>query len=131
MEFISKIIKKLHLNKQRKNIIIMACRGDSKTCMRLDYFMKTVYPEEKGSIKIQDHNMRWTLRRSKGESCFGINGSRIFELSIYKDDVLVLLYMRGYSRKPDKSDEATQVCLKYLLDKFGKEKRKEKKMQNE
>lgn len=89
--------------------------------------MKNVYPEENGKIEINGHWMEWKMRRSKGGSIFGIHGSRIFELSLMKDKGLTLEYNRGYLRKPEKEDEETALCLSYLLDKFGKEKKKEKK----
>jgi hypothetical protein len=89
--------------------------------------MKKIYPEEKGRITINGHPMEWVMRRSKGESCFGIRGSRIFSLQIWKDRGLTLEYGRGYTRQPEKEDEETHLCLNYLLDKFGKNKKKEKK----
>ena len=88
--------------------------------------MKTIYPEERGKTDINGHHMRWVFRRSKGESAFGIKASRIFDLKIYKDDKLTLDYGRGYSLKPDESDEETNVCLKHLLNTYGKAKRREK-----
>ena len=94
--------------------------------------MKTVYPEEKGKITIQGHKMEWVLRRSKGASAFGIRGSRIFMLDIFRDGQKTLGYGRGrdLSIKPDKEDEETEMCLSYLIDKFGREKRKEKIREN-
>ena len=89
--------------------------------------MKKIYPEEKGQITINGHPMKWVMRRSKGESCFGIRGSRIFELSIWKNEKLTLDYDRAYLQKTDKEDEETTLCLSYLIDKFGKERKKEKK----
>ena len=89
--------------------------------------MKTVYPEEKGKITINGSKMEWALRRSKSESAFGIRGSRIFELTILKNGKKTLEYGRGYSLKPDQEDEETVLCLSMLIDKYGREKRKEKK----
>ena len=89
--------------------------------------MKTIYPEEKGNLEVHGCKMRWIFRRSKGESAFGIKGSRIYELKIYKDDKLTLEYERGYSIRPKDEDFETNVTLKHLLETFGKEKRKEKK----
>lgn len=89
--------------------------------------MRTIYPEEKGKIDINGHHMKWVLRRSKGESAFGIRGSRIFELKLYKDDKITIDYGRGYSVKPDKEDDESVLCLEHLLNTYGKEKRKEKK----
>lgn len=89
--------------------------------------MRQVYPEEQGKIEINGHKMEWKMRRSKGESCFGIRGSRIFDLNVWKDSEKTLEYEHGYSMKPEEDDEETKVCLNYLLDKFGKEKKKEKK----
>ena len=89
--------------------------------------MKTVYPEEKGKITINGVKMDWVFKRSKSESAFGIRGSRIFELTIMKDGKKTLEYGRGYLLKPDKEDEETALCLSYLVDKFGIQKKKEKK----
>ena len=89
--------------------------------------MKTVYPEEKGKIEINGHKMEWVLKRSKGASAFGIRGSRIFELTLTRDGVKTLEYGRGYSIKPDTDDEETPQCLSFLIDKYGKERRKERK----
>ena len=88
--------------------------------------MKTVYPEEKGKIEINGHKMEWTLRRSKGASAFGIRGSRIFELTVLKDEKKTLEYGRGYSLRPDQEDEETALCLSFLIDKYGKERIKNK-----
>ena len=88
--------------------------------------MRSVYPEEKGKTTINGHLMEWVLRRSKGESCFGIRSSRIFELELKKDGQVTLEYGRGYSRKPDKEDEETSLCLSYLIDKYGRNKKKER-----
>ena len=89
--------------------------------------MKSIYPEEKGKITINGHLMEWVLRRSKAESCFGIRGSRIFELFMKKDGVTTLEYGRGYSIKPNNEDEETALCFSYLIDRYGKVKKKEKK----
>ena len=88
--------------------------------------MKTVYPEEKGKVSINGHKLEWVLRRSKSESAFGIRGSRIFELTIIKDQKTTLEYGRGYTIKPNQEDEETVLCLSMLIDKYGREKRKEK-----
>lgn len=89
--------------------------------------MKTVYPEEKGKVLINGKNMEWIFRRSKGESAFGIRGSRIFEITIMKDGKKTLEYGRGYLLKPDAEDEETPLCLSYLIDKFGRVKKKGEK----
>ena len=89
--------------------------------------MKTIYSEEKGKLPINGKQMEWIFRRSKGESAFGIRGSRIYELTIKKDGKKTLEYERGYSLKPDTEDEETALCLSYLVDKFGRVKRKGEK----
>lgn len=88
--------------------------------------MKTVFPEEKGKIVINGHQMEWVFRRSKSESAFGIRGSRIFELTLNKDGKKTLEYVRGYYLKPDQEDEETILCLSMLIDKFGKQKERRK-----
>lgn len=89
--------------------------------------MKTVYPEEKGKMAINGVLMEWAFRRSKGESAFGIRASRIFELTIKKDGKVTLEYGRGYSIKPSNEDEETALVLSYLIDKYGRNRRKDKK----
>ena len=86
---------------------------------------KNAYLKEHGKIDFSGHKMEWTMRRSKGESFFGIKGSRIFELHLKKDGEVTLEYERGYLKKPE--DEETKSFLNYLIDKYGKEKKKEKK----
>ena len=95
--------------------------------------MKKVYPEEKGKITINGCKMEWVMRRSKGESFFGIRGSRIFELQIKRNDEVTLSYGRGFptTKQPNNEDEETVLCLNYLIDKFGKNKKKERKEKGE
>jgi hypothetical protein len=88
--------------------------------------MKKVYPEEKGKLTINGKQMEWKMTRSKGESAFGIRGSRIFQLIVAKDGRITLMYDRGYSVKPENEDEETALCLSHLIERYGKEKRKEK-----
>ena len=88
---------------------------------------KNVYPEEKGSVMINGHKMEYVMKRSKGESCFGIQSSRIFFLKLDKDGKSTADYDRGYSLKPDKEDEETALCISYLVDRYGRNKKKEKK----
>lgn len=89
--------------------------------------MKSVYPEEKGSVQINGHKMEYVMRRSKGESAFGIQGSRIFALEIKRDGVITGTYEHGWSKKIDKDDEESTLCLQFLIKTYGREKRKEKK----
>ena len=99
----------LEKNKQRKR----------KRTMR-----KNEYPEEKGKTMINGMNMEWSLRRSKSESAFGIRGSRIFEMTIRRNGMESAVYNRGWEKRIDKDDEETTLCMEYLLDRFGKEKRR-------
>lgn len=89
--------------------------------------MKKVYPQENGKTTINGHKMEWTFRRSKGESVFGIQGSRIFELEIKRDGAVSAEYAHGWSKRISKDDEESALCLEHLLNTYGKEKRKEKK----
>lgn len=89
--------------------------------------MRNVYPEEKGAIVINGFNMEWTMRRSKGESAFGIRGSRIFELTIKKDGAVTGEYNRAWGRKIDNEDEESILCLNLLLDSYGKQIPKKRK----
>lgn len=89
--------------------------------------MRDRYPEEKGKLQINGHQMEWVMRRSKGESFFGVRGGRIFKLLIKKDGEVTLEYERGYSKKPESEDEETSLCLSHLIEKYGRIKKKEKK----
>lgn len=89
--------------------------------------MKSRFPEERGNMTINGHKMEWVLKRSKGESCFGIRSSRIFELELKKDGEVTLEYGRGYSRRPNQEDEETALCLSHLIERYGRVKKKEKK----
>ena len=88
--------------------------------------MKT-YPEEKGSLRIHECRMEYIMKRSKGESAFGIQGSRIFYLRIIKDGRTTGLYDKGWNPKIPSEDEESVLCLQHLINTFGKEKKKEKK----
>ena len=85
------------------------------------------HPEENGTITLQGHKMEYTMRRSKSESAFGIRGSRIFELTIKKDGKVTAEYGRGWSKRIDKEDEVSTLCLNHLLTTYGKERKKERK----
>ena len=85
------------------------------------------YPQETGTMTINGSKLDWSLRRCKGESAFGIHGSRIFELELKKDGEIVGQYDLGWKKKVPKEDDESSVCLTYLLERFGKEKPKKKK----
>ena len=82
---------------------------------------------ESGQITINGSRMSWVMKRSKGESIFGIHGSRIFELELKKDGKTTGIYEKGWTKPISNEDEASILCLRYLTDKFGKEKAKKKK----
>lgn len=84
------------------------------------------YPQETGEIVINGHRMSWTMRRSKGESIFGIHGSRIYELEIRKDDKVTGEYERGWTQKIDNEDDESAICLSFLIDKYGRNRQKKK-----
>ena len=88
---------------------------------------KNVYPEEKGSVMINGYKFDYAMKRSKGESCFGIHSSRIFSLKLDKDGKRVADYERAYTLRPDKEDDETACCINYLVDRYGRIKKKEKK----
>ena len=89
--------------------------------------MKKVYPDECGKTTINGHLMEWRFKRSKGESAFGIRGSRIFELELKRDGLVTAEYGHGWSKLIQKDDEESTLCLEHILNTYGKEKRKEKK----
>lgn len=86
-----------------------------------------MYPDEHGSIHINNVLMEWTFKRSKGESVFGIRGSRIFKLLLKRDGVVSGKYDRGWEKMIEKDDDESQLCLEHILNTYGKEKKKEKK----
>jgi hypothetical protein len=90
---------------------------------------KQHYANESGSMDILGHKMEWTMKRSKTASAFGVCGSRIFYLEMKKDGKVVGLYDRGWSvgKKIDKEDEEGMLCLRYLVDKYGKDIPKKKR----
>lgn len=90
---------------------------------------KTHFPNEGGLIVINGHNMTWVMKRCKTASVFGVRGSRIFYLELRKDGRLIGKYDRGWdiSQKPDKDDEEANLCISYLIDKYGKDAPKKKK----
>ena len=90
---------------------------------------KQHYANESGSMVILSHNMEWTMKRSKSSSAFGIGGSRIFYLELKKDGKVIGLYDRGWTlgKKIDKEDEEGTLCLRYLIDKYGKDNPKKKR----
>ena len=90
---------------------------------------KQHFPNEGGTITINGHNMSWVMKRCRTASAFGIHGSRIFYLEILKDGKLAARFNRGWdiSNPLNKEDEEAVLCLKYLLDKFGKDSPKKTK----
>lgn len=89
--------------------------------------MRERYPEEHGTTTINQNRFEWTMRRSKGESCFGIRGSRIFMLTINKEGKRVCSYDRGWEQKPLNEDEDVALCIAHLVETYGRQKKKEKK----
>lgn len=90
---------------------------------------KQHYNKENGSVVINGKRMSWVMQRSKTASAFGLRGSRIFYLELYKDDKQIGLYDRGWKldQKVDKDDEEGQLCLSYLVGKYGQNSPKKKK----
>lgn len=89
--------------------------------------MKKGYPDEYGKTTINGQKMEWRLKRSKGESVFGIRGSRIFELGIKRNGSVSAEYERGWVKQIPKDDEETALCLEHILNTYGKEKTKKRK----
>lgn len=94
--------------------------------------MRERYSEEKGHLMVKGTDslsaskMEWIIKRSKGESAFGVKGSRIFEMKILRDGKVTAEYERGWIKKPLTDDEKTALCMSYLLQTYGKEKKREK-----
>lgn len=78
------------------------------------------YKDQTGGMTINGARMGWTMKCSKGESAFGIRGSRIFELTLTKDGRVVGEYNLGWSMKIPEEDEESALCLAYLVDRFGR-----------
>lgn len=89
--------------------------------------MKSFYQEEQGKAAINGHKFEWKMKRTKGESAFGIKGSRIFGLEIKKDGFITGAYDRGWSVRIRDDDADTKLCLDHILNTYGKEKKKVKK----
>ena len=85
------------------------------------------YPEEKGQMIINGARMEWIFRRYKAESAFCINGSRIFDLRLVKDGKTIGKYNMGWEKKIPDEDEEGNLCLTYILGRFGKQRKKVKK----
>lgn len=88
---------------------------------------KVNIPPESGKVMINGHEMEWTMKRSKNESFFGVRGSRIFELTLKKDGKVSGVYEKGWTKRPEKEDDETSLCISFLVDKYGKSKFKKKK----
>lgn len=88
--------------------------------------MKTFYKEEQGKTTFNGHKFEWKMKRTKGESAFGIKGSRIFGLEIKKDGFITGVYDRGWTVRIRNDDDDTKLCLEHLLNTYGKEKKKKK-----
>lgn len=90
---------------------------------------KQHFQNETGKITINEHVMSWTMNRSKASSVFGIRGSRIFCLELKKDGKTIGRYNRGWeiACQPDKDDEEANLCISYLVDKYGKDISRKKK----
>lgn len=90
---------------------------------------KAQFQPERSEITINGHRMSWMLKRSKTESAFGIRGSRIFYLELSKDGTLIGKYDHGWdiSKRIDKDDEEANLCLSFLIDKYGKDTPKRRK----
>ena len=82
---------------------------------------------EKGKMTIQDHEIKYEMVRSKEPSVFGIQGSRIFELNLYKDGTMIMDYNKGWIIDRGKTDEIGKIALQQLLDQFGHPKVRAKK----
>ena len=80
------------------------------------------YPLEHGEISIHGVRMGWSMRRSKGESAFGIQGSRIFYLEMRRNGKEIAKYDRAWETPIPNEDEEAALTLQYLIDKYGRNK---------
>lgn len=88
--------------------------------------MKKPIPE-KGKMTINGHQMNWEMFRSEKPSALGISQSRIYELNLFRDGTMTADYNRKWIRTPSSDDEESALCLSHLIERFGKEKSKEKR----
>ena len=88
---------------------------------------KLKYYDERTKDVVNGHKMEAVFKRSKGESVFGVKGSRIFELEIKKDGQIVGSYDKGWTIRVNPEDEETKLFLTHILATFGKEKEKKRK----
>lgn len=93
--------------------------------------MKKHQPTEKGKMEILGHEMFWEMIRSKTRSAFGIQQSRIYELNLYRDGTMVADYKNKWIRVPNAEDEAANLCLSYLIEHYGSEKKIKEKKKND
>lgn len=90
---------------------------------------KQHFQNESGSMTINSVKMAWVMKRTKNQSAFGLRGSRIFYLLLTKDGNVVGEFNRGWdiSKKPYSDDEESNLCISYLVDRYGREAPKKKK----
>ena len=79
---------------------------------------------EKGKMELLGHTMNWEILRNETGSALGINQSRICELNLYRDGTIVADYCNKWIRKPNAEDEASNLCINYLIERYGSEKSK-------
>ncbi len=90
---------------------------------------KYFYPE-KGKFEIQGHEITYEMTRSQEPSIFGIQGSRIFELNMYRDGTMTVDYNKKWIKVPYGEDEISHLALQHLIEQFGQAKAKKEKKKN-
>lgn len=85
------------------------------------------FTPEKGNFEIQGHSIHYEMIRSQDPSIFGIQGSRIFELNLWRDGTLTVDYNKKWIKIPYGEDEISHLALQQLIEKFGQAKPKKEK----
>ena len=93
--------------------------------------MSRNFTPEKGNFEIQGHSIHYEMVRSQEPSAFGIQGSRIFELNLWRDGTLTVDYNRKWIKIPYGEDDVSHMALQQLVDKYGQAKPKKVKTRKE
>ena len=90
---------------------------------------KQQFQNEPGQMTINGEKMSWVIRRTKNQSAFGLRGSRIFYLILHRDGRIIGEYNKGWKIgcMPDKEDETANLCISYLVDRYGREAPRKKR----
>lgn len=89
--------------------------------------MPRYFTPEKGKFELEGHEIRYEMIRSNEPSAFGIQGSRIFELNLFKDGTMIADYCKKWIKVPYGEDDIGHMALQYMVEKYGQAKPKKMK----